>query len=67
MEDGHLRAGERWRQQSISGSVFEASAHCRDGRIFPGITGSAYITAQCTLLFDRNDPFRLGILAPLAP
>lgn len=64
IEDGHLQAGERWRQQSITGSVFEAVAQCRDEGIFPRITGSAYITGRSTLLFDRNDPFRRGILTP---
>ncbi|HNP34795.1 MAG TPA: proline racemase family protein [Woeseiaceae bacterium] len=63
VEDGQLQAGARWRQQGITGSVFEATAHCRDNKIFPTIRGSAYITGQSTLLFDRNDPFRLGIVA----
>jgi 4-hydroxyproline epimerase len=30
-------------------------------RIIPTITGSAYITAESTLIFDPADPFRLGV------
>jgi 4-hydroxyproline epimerase len=63
IEDGHLHAGARWRQQSITGSVSEATAQYRDNRIFPTIEGPAYITGRSTLLFDRNDPFRPGIMA----
>lgn len=63
IEDGQLQPGQRWRQQSITGSVFEATARCRDNKIFPTIEGSAYITGMSTLLFDCDDPFRLGISA----
>jgi proline racemase len=30
-------------------------------KIIPFITGSAYITAKSTLIFDPADPFRLGV------
>jgi 4-hydroxyproline epimerase len=61
--DGKLRPGEIWRQESIVGGVFEASGEIgADGlEIRPTITGSAYITAETTLLFDERDPFRQGI------
>jgi proline racemase len=29
--------------------------------VIPRIKGSAYITAESTLLFDNRDPFREGI------
>jgi 4-hydroxyproline epimerase len=32
-----------------------------DRSILPTITGSAYVTAEASLLFDASDPFRLGI------
>src|SRR5439155_13884841 len=38
--DGKLKPGEIWRQESIIGSVFEASYSHRDGRILPRITGT---------------------------
>ncbi len=53
--------GEIWRQESIIGSVFEAHYE-RDGNgIIPTICGSAYITAETTLLLEDGDPFPAGV------
>lgn len=60
-EAGHLQAGETWRQESIIGSVFEGTVRIAEGKIIPQLAGSAYITADATLLLDPNDPFRTGI------
>jgi 4-hydroxyproline epimerase len=64
--DGKLAPRTPWRQEGILGSVFEGSYFSMDdpadARILPSITGSAYITAESTLLFDPLDPFQLGIL-----
>lgn len=60
-EDGKLKEGQVWRQESIIGSIFEGSVTVRDGKIVPRITGSAYIQAEATLLLDATDPFRMGI------
>jgi 4-hydroxyproline epimerase len=62
--DGTLRAGERWRQQSIIGSVFEGSIELEDGAIVPTISGEAFVTAETTLLLDPRDPYRHGIRVP---
>jgi 4-hydroxyproline epimerase len=59
--DGKLREGERWVQESITGSTFEAFATIEAGRIIPSIVGSAFITAEATLLFQEDDPLRSGI------
>jgi 4-hydroxyproline epimerase len=59
--DGKLRPGEVWRQESVIGSVFEATYHEADGRVVPTITGEAFVTAEATLLLDPRDPFRDGI------
>lgn len=59
--DGKLKEGEIWRQESIIGSVFEGSVKVVDGVVHPTIKGSAYITAQATLLRDPRDPFASGI------
>jgi 4-hydroxyproline epimerase len=71
--DGVLKPGQRWRQEGILGTVFEgsfefeggqdsgASSTANEHRIIPVITGSAYVTAQNTLIFDPADPFRLGV------
>jgi 4-hydroxyproline epimerase len=59
--DGKLAPGYAWRQEGILDTVFEGRARIEDGRVIPSITGSAYVTAEATLLFDPEDPFRLGI------
>ena len=59
--DGKLRPGEVWRQESIVGSLFEGSVEPDSGGIIPHIRGSAYITADGTLLVDPRDPFATGI------
>ncbi len=74
--EGYLKPGTVWRQEGILGTVFEGSFEFEETpgtqameetvggqgpRIIPSITGSAYVTAQCTLVFDPHDPFRLGV------
>lgn len=61
IEDGRLQPGATWRQESITGSVFEARGEVTDGQIHPVITGTAYITGETSLLFDSADPFRYGL------
>ncbi len=59
--DGKLREGEVWRQESIVGSLFEGSIRTDGDKLIPRITGSAFITAEATLILDPNDPFQMGI------
>lgn len=59
-EDGKLREGEIWRQESIIGSVFEGQVKIVDEKIIPSIRGSAFIVADSELIFDENDPFCYG-------
>jgi 4-hydroxyproline epimerase len=59
--DGKLAPGEVWRQEGILGTVFEGRVRMENGAVIPSITGSAYVTAESTLLFDPADPFRDGI------
>ncbi|WP_395736391.1 proline racemase family protein [Prosthecobacter sp.] len=59
--DGKLAPGETWRQESIIGSVFEGSYAPSGDRIIPTITGTAFVTAESTLLLDPTDPFQFGI------
>ena len=66
LEDGRLAPGDVWRQESITGSVFEVCAKLQNGRILPEITGSAYVTGDCTLLLDPADPFRYGLRRKLS-
>lgn len=59
--DGKLAPGEVWRQQGILGGIFEGSFETQESTIIPRITGAAYVMAEGVLIFDPNDPFRLGI------
>jgi 4-hydroxyproline epimerase len=59
--DGKLKPGQVWRQESIVGSVFEGAVHVDDGKIYPEITGSAFVNAEADLILDERDPFCYGI------
>ena len=60
--DGKLRPGERWIQESIIGSRFEASYRPGErGGIIARIGGRAFICAEANLHQDPADPFRDGI------
>lgn len=68
--DAVLAPGALWRQESIIGSVFEASYEpCEDaqdtGRAYvrPSIRGSAHVSAEAKLIFAADDPFAWGIRA----
>jgi 4-hydroxyproline epimerase len=62
IEDGKLAAGNVWKQESITGSIFEAQANVIEQQIYPIITGSAYVTGETVLHFDSADPFRYGLV-----
>lgn len=61
---GELAIGERYRQESITGSLFTGWLERRDNggeeTLVPFIRGSAYVTSRATLRFDPADPFRFG-------
>ncbi|MFO1303792.1 MAG: proline racemase family protein [Burkholderiales bacterium] len=62
--DGKLAEGDRWVQESIVGSTFEARYRWSDrarGRIVPTITGRAFVNAQATFILDDDDPYCWGI------
>jgi 4-hydroxyproline epimerase len=61
--DGKLRESEVWRQESIVGTVFEGRVKVSEGRVYPSITGSAFVNSQAELLLDPRDPFCNGIRA----
>ena len=58
---GKLKAGELWRQEGLLGTVFTGSVQEGDEAVLPTITGKAWITAESSLLFGPDDPFRYGI------
>ena len=59
--DGKLAEGAVWRQESIIGSVFEASYRIDGGQLLPSIRGKAWVNAQAQLVLDDSDPFVWGI------
>jgi 4-hydroxyproline epimerase len=59
--DSKLRPGDIWRQEGITGSVFEGAISLVDGKLHPEITGYAYVNAEADLLLDEHDPFCYGI------
>ncbi|MDH7599245.1 MAG: proline racemase family protein [Sedimentisphaerales bacterium] len=60
--DGQLAEGQPWIQEGILGSCFRGTYRwLENGQILPSITGTAYITAEATLLLDQSDPFCWGI------
>jgi proline racemase len=60
---GALAPGRRWRQESITGSLFEGWLEERHGTLVPRIRGRAFVTGRATLFFDPRDPFREGFTA----
>jgi proline racemase len=58
---GKLAPGQRWRQESVTGSLFEGWLEERGGALVPHVRGRAFITARATLFFDPRDPFREGM------
>jgi proline racemase len=59
--DGKLAEGQAWVQESILGSTFTGRYAMRDGAVIPSITGTAFVTAESTLILDDADPFIWGI------
>jgi 4-hydroxyproline epimerase len=59
--DGKIREGQVWRQESVVGSIFEGSVRVRDGKVYPSITGWAFVNAEAELVLDPRDPLAMGI------
>ncbi|HOX19422.1 MAG TPA: proline racemase family protein [Gemmatimonadales bacterium] len=60
---GKLAVGARWRQESVTGSLFTGWLEASEGQLIPHIRGMAYVTGEATLRFDPTDPFRAGFTA----
>ena len=59
--DGKLAPREVWRQESITGSVFEGSIEPSGDLLIPTITGQAWVNADSMLLLDPDDALCWGI------
>jgi 4-hydroxyproline epimerase len=60
---GQLKPGQRWRQESLTGGVFEGWLEERGDVLIPHVRGRAFVTGRATLFFDPRDPFREGFSA----
>lgn len=67
--EGTLKPGDKIIQESVVGSLFEASYQLGDSAeamdnvttVIPSITGTAYVNAEAKLILDPQDPFCMGI------
>ncbi|MDL2354665.1 MAG: 4-hydroxyproline epimerase [Pseudomonadota bacterium] len=59
--DGKLLEAAIWRQESITGSVFEGTYRMLDGQLIPSIRGRAWVNAEAMLIIDSSDPLAWGI------
>ena len=62
--DGELEEGEDWVQEGILGSAFRGTFRWADraaGTVLPVVTGTAFVTAEATLILGESDPLRWGI------
>lgn len=67
-EDGALRPGDEFLQESIIGSTYRLHYQpAAAGRIVPVIRGRAWVTAESELLFCKGDPYASGIGGALRP
>jgi 4-hydroxyproline epimerase len=61
--DGKLRAGQVWKQESITGSIFEGTVEETEGKVIPTIKGTAFVNSETRLLLNPADPLCWGIRA----
>ncbi|KAK3606755.1 hypothetical protein CHS0354_018349 [Potamilus streckersoni] len=62
--EGKLKPEEIWIQESITGSLFQASyrPHPQNkGHILPRIRGTAFVTAECEFILNEADPLCWGM------
>ncbi|MFM7207080.1 MAG: proline racemase family protein [Planctomycetaceae bacterium] len=60
-EDGLLPEGRTWRQESVLGGVYEASIRRAGDVLIPTVRGRAWLSAESTLQFAADDPYRTGL------
>ena len=61
MSDNQLEAGKVWKQQSVVGSVFDATGSWSGEQVIAEITGEAFVNAEASLIFNDKDPFQMGL------
>lgn len=60
--DNELKPGQKWRQESIIGSVFEGEVSVINEQIIPRISGRAFVNLKAQVIINDEDPYRHGIL-----
>lgn len=60
--DGKLRPGQVWRQESITGSLFEGTVRETGDGLIPTIKGAAFVNSEAHLIFNPADPCCWGIV-----
>lgn len=58
---GQLAVGQKWVQESITGSLFEGNLEQHNGHLIPVVRSKAYVVSRATLYFNPEDPFAGGI------
>jgi 4-hydroxyproline epimerase len=61
--DGKIKEGQVWKQEGIVGSIFEGTVRVKEGKVYPSITGSAFVNAEAELILNPEDPLCMGIRA----
>jgi 4-hydroxyproline epimerase len=61
--DRKITPGQVWRQESITGSIFEGSILEDATGVVPTITGTAFVNSEAQLILDPSDPLCWGIRA----
>lgn len=59
--DGKLAEGDIYRQESVTGSVFEGSVRLVGEAIIPNIRGRAWVNADTQIIASEDDPLAWGI------
>jgi 4-hydroxyproline epimerase len=59
--DGKIKEGQVWKQEGIVGSIFEGTVRVKEGKVYPSITGSAFVNAEAELILNPEDPLCMGI------
>jgi 4-hydroxyproline epimerase len=61
--DGKLKPGDVWRQESITGSIFEGTVEAHGDQVIPTIKGTAFVNSEARLVLNPADPLCWGIRA----
>ena len=60
---GELKAGQQWRQESVTGGLFTGWLEQQADQLIPFVRGRAFVTGEARFRFDARDPFRDGFTA----